>query len=325
MIAPVPLDRYVREVLPLTFDLWSGGRDAATYARDLRQVAASAYLRRQSRFTVGSTEGGDLVTTCKRYERELRWGTRTLASVGIGAVFTPVSQRGRGHASRFFDELLAQERAAGHDVAFLFSDIDPGFYARLGFVALPSRLITLRATSLAPATVESGPIGTRDRAAIRRCFEGNDAMRAWSLVRTPVVWDWIAMKWAAEERPARPGERPVRLLIRRRREALAYIVGRRSAAHDAFVLDDFAYAGEEGRAAVPGLLRTAAGDLTRVSGWLPPAIARDALPRGTVRARTGGAVLMVAPLSPLGRSWLAKTAVASPRAACDPVWTADHI
>ena len=45
---------------------------------------------------------------------------------GIGAVFTPVEARGRGHASRLIELLVERERAAGALLAGLFSEIGAG-------------------------------------------------------------------------------------------------------------------------------------------------------------------------------------------------------
>jgi hypothetical protein len=69
------------------------------------------------------------------------------------------------------------------------------------------------------------------------------------------------------------------------------------------------------------LLRSAAGDLRRIVGWLPPAPARGVLPRGSVRRRTS-AIFMGAPLTRGGMRFIER---AQSTAGADAVWSLDHI
>jgi GNAT superfamily N-acetyltransferase len=316
-IAP---NEYVRDVLPETFSLWGAKRTFERYVEDFAALSSSRYAKRRP-FTVGLRDGGTLVCSCKNYDRELRWQSASLQTTGIGAVFTPAHARGRGYATVMLGALLDAERAAGRDVVFLYSDIHPLFYERLGFIALPSRVITLRAQSLDGSHAGAMALEHGDWAAVRRCFESLDGARAWSMRRTPLVWDWMRSRWNA---PALEGTQPVQLVVRRGRSVLAYVLGRRILRSDTFVVDDYAFDGEPGRAVLPALLRAGAGDLRRVGGWLPPPLAREALPRGFVRPRRD-AIFMIAPLSPLGRAWWSACKDETLTARADPSWNADHI
>ncbi len=320
ILATIAPDDYVREVLPGTHGMWGGKRNFESYADDFRAMAGSAYLKRR-RFTVGLRMDGRLVSSCKLYDREIRWGQKTLRATGIGAVYTPENLRGRGYASAMLGALLDDERAAGRDLAFLFSDIHPVFYERLGFVALPSRVITVRATSLDGSPAGGVPLESSDWAAIRRCFDALESGRAWSFKRTPLVWDWMRGMWS---RPVDAPTQRVQLVVRRSRSLIAYALGRRIPGKDTFVVDDFAFEGAAGRAVLPALLRSAAGDLRRVGGWLPPPLAREALPRGSVRPRKD-AIFMLAPLSSLARSWWIANRAEVANGAADACWSADHI
>lgn len=319
-LEPIAPDDYIRDVLPETFALWGAKRSFERYVEDFASLARSRYAKRRS-FTLGLRDGGTLVCSCKNYDRELRWQSTSLQTTGIGAVFTPSRARGRGYATVMLGALLDSERAAGRDVAFLYSDIHPVFYERLGFIALPSRVITLRAQSLDGSYAGAAPLERGDWPALRRCFEALDRARTWSLRRTPLVWDWMRSRWDA---PALEGTQPVQLIVARGRSALAYVLGRRILRSDTFVVDDYAFDGEPGAAVVPALLRAGAGDLRRVGGWLPPSVAREALPRGSVRSRKD-AIFMVALLSPLGRAWWAACKDETLAARADATWNADHI
>ncbi len=320
MLSAISTEEYVREVLPHSFDLWGAERSFETYVHDLEAVARSPFARRRP-FTVGVRDGAAIACSAKLYGRELRHGERTLKATGFGAVFTRPEYRGRGYASAMLGALLDAERAAGADLGFLFADISPLFYERLGFVRLPSRAISLRARSLDPAIVPWTPVGPGDWAGIRRCFEALDARAECSFRRTPHVWEFMRSKWS---QTLPHYTQRVDLLARRGRSVAAYVLCRRVADRDTLAVDDFAFADDDAREFIGPLLRAAAGDLARVKAWLPPAVARAALPRGSVRPREDG-IFMGAGLTRAGRAWLAAVAGdgrAEPREAC---WNADHI
>ena len=117
---------------------------------------------------------GVLVASCKRYERELRMRRDDAARGGHRRGVHAPALRGRGYATAMLGALLDAERAAGTDLAFLFSDIHPAFYERLGFVALPSRLLALRASSLPSERIDSQTVADADWAGVRRCFEAQE-------------------------------------------------------------------------------------------------------------------------------------------------------
>jgi GNAT superfamily N-acetyltransferase len=310
---------YVRDVLPHSASIWSGGLDFAGYAAEFGALSASGFGRRRFR-TVGLTLDGELVSSCKRYQRELRCGERIFRAAGIGAVFTPESQRGRGYATALFGALLDAERANGTDFVYLFSDIHPAFYERLGFVQLPSRAIVLRADTLPHARVSAQTLGDDDWPVVERCFAALDATRAFALTRPPLVWDFIRF----QTRATGPGSVRVRLGIRRGRRLAAYVLGRRYPSADSFALDEFAYVDDEAAALMPALIRNAAGDLRKVTGWLPPAPARAVVPRGAVRVRKSG-IAMVLPLSSGARTAWERAANGVIDAPSDPCWNADHV
>ncbi len=242
-----------------------------------------------------------------------------MRAAGIGAVFTPEGLRGHGYATALLGAFLDAERDAGVELAYLFSDIRPAFYERLGFVALPSRTIALRADDLGEARIEVSALDDRDAGAVRRVFDALDARRPFAFVRTPLDWEWQRLRTSSREHAGQL----VRLGVRRGRGLAAYVTGRRIPAADAFVVDELAFERDGDARCIAPLLRAAAGDLRTVRGWLPPAIARDALPRGAVRRRSD-AIAMALPLSARMRTpFLA--CVAASRASGDPCWSTDHV
>ena len=309
---------YARDVLPHSHALWAGARTFDEYVTEFLATASSAWGKRRFR-TLGLRVGGGVVASCKRYDRVLRCGARTYRAAGIGAVFTPQELRGRGYATALLGAFLDAERDAGTDLAYLFSDIHPAFYERLGFVTLPSRTISLRAGMLLTERVEVVALGDGDGTAVRRVFDALDARRPFAFARTPLDWEWQRLRAGSREH----GGGLVSLGVRRGRALAAYVTGRRVPAADAFVLDELAFARDEDVRCIAPLLRAAAGDLRTIRGWLPPAVAREALPRGAVRAR-GDAIAMLVPLSAPFRTAF-RAHASERRDASDPCWSTDHV
>ena len=85
---------------------------------------------------------------------------RAIRIAGIGAVFTQPAHRGRGAARDLLSRLLDRAAAGGVDLALLFSEIGPDYYARLGFETIATFDRQLRVTESprhgAPMTMVRG-------------------------------------------------------------------------------------------------------------------------------------------------------------------------
>ena len=154
---------------------------------------------------------------------------------------------------------------------------------------------------------------------MRRLLGALDARRPFAFARTPLDWQWQRLRATSREHAAQL----VRLGVRRGRSLAAYVIGRRIPAADAFAVDELAFARDDDARLIAPLLRAAAGDLRTIRGWLPPAVAREALPRGAVRARKD-AIAMLLPLSARFRAAF-RAHPPDRRENADPCWSTDHI
>lgn len=315
----IPPERYASEVLPHTHALWGSNLSYEAYESRTLAFANSGYGRRSFRTYALAGDDSRVLASFKWYERRARLETKELRAVGIGAVFTPAEFRGRGFASAMLAGALDLARSQRSDLAFLFSDIHPQFYKTLGFSEAPSRSISLRADSISPVRVQMDALAPRDWSAVRRCFDAMEKTRAFALLRPPAVWEWMVRRITAEK-PSN-GSARIDLVLRRGRAVPAYLLARREPKHDALVVEEIGFAGEHAAADALGLVRAAAGDLRRITGWLPPSPARDLLPRGSVRRRSD-AVLMAAPLTAAGNAYVKALRSAG---TSDPVWSFDHV
>jgi predicted N-acetyltransferase YhbS len=312
----IAADVYARELLPLTAALWAGRRGFDQYVAQTLEIARSGYGRRHYR-TIGLYDGGTCVASFKRYERTLHYGSRRLPAIGFGAVFTLPEYRGRGYASVMLAAALDQARASGYPVAYLFSDIRPQFYAALGFRALASRRFSLNAAALPASRLDLATLSDDDWAGVARLFDDCERHREAGFLRSAAVWEWIGMRrrHASEHRCGHETS----LLVRHRGAVVAYVLGVRDPQRDAYVLDEFAFT-DDGAGRIGPLLRAAAGDLRRITGWLPPDPARRFLPKLAVTRRTS-AIPMIAPLTSEGRRLF--DAISASRG--EFCWATDHI
>lgn len=311
-------EEYARSVLPETHALWGNARTLDEYVEETLALAAAPYGRRFYR-TFALKNSAAVISSFKRYERAARVGRERLRAFGLGAIFTQPQYRGRGFASAMIGLALDVARSAGMDLVYLFSDIHPHFYEQLGFRELPSRSISMRADALEGGRVGARALTQRDWPGIRACFERCEAARSFAFTRSPLVWDWVRARMATRARS--PHAQPVYLVKEAGRVVDAYVFGYREPVHDAYVLDECCYATPEGRLAIEPMLRSAAGDLRRVVGWLPPVPVRMLLPRGSVRRRAD-AIFMAAALTGAGERFVELGATRSP---ADGVWSFDHV
>ncbi|MBV8117293.1 MAG: GNAT family N-acetyltransferase [Candidatus Eremiobacteraeota bacterium] len=313
----IDVDAYAHEVLPQTAALWSAGRDFRTYVSHNLEIANGRYGRRHFR-TFGLFDAKRMVSSFKHYDRAMHLGTQRLRAFGIGAVFTPPEYRGRGYAGVMLATALDRARAAGYDIAFLFSDIRPQFYSLLGFTELPSHEIVLRADTLPSVRLAPEWLSERDWRGVQRCYELGERSRAAGFLRTPLVWEYVRVR-LRQDGEGGDGTQ-THLVVRHGRGVGAYVLGARIPQRDAYVVHEFGFAGASSAQAIPALLRAAAGDLRRIVGWLPPEGAREALPKGSLRRRKH-AIFMAAPLSLRGKRLVRVLAGAT----ADGCWHADHV
>ena len=136
----------LEHILDLTYPVWNEGLTRAAYGQwNIAQTKTPWGRTHLHRFALVD-DSGNLLASAKRYRHDLRLDGRDGWMAGFGAVFTPESVRGRGHATRLLEILIERERADGALLASLFSEIGADFYANLGFRTVPFDEVTVSVT-----------------------------------------------------------------------------------------------------------------------------------------------------------------------------------
>ena len=143
-MAVVPAEGALLErILDLTHPIWNEGLTRRGYAQWNAGQQRTPWAREHLQRVALVDTAGELLATLKRYRYDVRLGGREGWLCGLGAVFTPPERRGQGHATALIEQVLDGAKREGALAAGLFSEIDPAFYGRLGFSAVPLDEVTV--------------------------------------------------------------------------------------------------------------------------------------------------------------------------------------
>jgi GNAT superfamily N-acetyltransferase len=124
-------------ILDATHEIWHDGLTRPAYGRLYTAQQKTPFGRERLR-RVALVEGDTLLASAKIYAFDGMLDGAPVRVAGLGAVFTQPDARRRGAARELIERVLEREAADGADLALLFSEIGPDYYARLGFEAMPT-------------------------------------------------------------------------------------------------------------------------------------------------------------------------------------------
>ncbi|MBA3269120.1 MAG: GNAT family N-acetyltransferase [Acidobacteria bacterium] len=280
-----------------SFAIWNDGLDFPQYGRfweaQRRTAWGGSHLDR-----VALVEDGTVTSSAKRYDLSARVEGRIRRLLGIGAVFTSPSRRGRGGARRLLEAILEEAVTEGYEYAMLFSEIDTAFYEQLNFVPVPlleSRLVVEREGGAPAVLVRAGD--DRDIPAIAEMSAKRAEGARLALDRTE---DWIRYGIAKRRLHSGLGAAGLRevefLVTEEGHQAVAYLVS--TIYHGQWFLEE---AGDRdpsgarlGAMLQVMLARTPHLDAPEIRAWLPQGFVPPQVTRTDEHA-TGGA-MMIRPL-----------------------------
>src|SRR5687767_6464173 len=117
----------LEQILDESHGIWSDGLTRRAYGQLNEGQLRTAWGKRRLRRLALLSDDGTLLSSAKQYDLSVRVDGRTVEAVGIGAVFTPAAQRGKGFAPEIIGRILESARQAGAELAILFSEIGPEY------------------------------------------------------------------------------------------------------------------------------------------------------------------------------------------------------
>jgi predicted N-acetyltransferase YhbS len=115
------------------FDIWSKGRNLADHI----QHRLDSPTHRRAEWFVGCVDGG-VVTSLAAHPVRFCIAGENVSGIAIGSVYTTADVRGRGYAPRLIKWVEDHTRRQGTGLSMLYSDVNPDYYARQGYVLCPS-------------------------------------------------------------------------------------------------------------------------------------------------------------------------------------------
>lgn len=292
MPALVPAEgRHLDDILIATYDIWHEGLGRDAYARFWAAQCATPFGRaRLSRWAL--VDGADVQASAKLYTFDATLEGRLIRVAGIGAVFTLPVYRGHGVARELLARLLDRATAAGADVALLFSEVGPDYYARVGFAPIATSDLRIRVIEAerrgAPMTMVRGG-EERDLPAIVEMGKSRAAPFRFHLNRDRDLLHYAISKKRLLAGLGPSGTRELHFFVAEEgASAVAYVVisMNRSTGEVAWVLEE---CGD----------RDPAERRPMIHGWLPASFRPQQLE--IVREFASRDVMMVTPLTAAGQ------------------------
>lgn len=146
---------------------------------------------------------GRVVTSLGCYPVEFRLHGQALAGIALGSVHTLPDSRRKGFAPQLIQFVEShQRRERGARLSLLYSDIQPSYYARLGYQECPSWAGWLHVGSIAQPP-DQGRISRLDasdsQADLRELYGDYHATLSMSIARGADYWDHLLEREPADE------------------------------------------------------------------------------------------------------------------------------
>ena len=209
-------------------------------------------------------QDGRLAAHIRVFDRRVRACGTELRVAGIGNVITAPEQRGRGHAGRLLEAMLAGTPGEGFAYSLLRA-YQPVLYERHGWAHIDQELVRATLSPGGVATVAIERFADEDLPEVIRLYDETNAGRSGTTVRSPEYWR-SQLEWLNEDRRG--------FLVARKQNGVFAGYVRSRAARDAVeILELGVGAGdsEAGRALLSAAASRRGG---RLQAFLPPSLLR---------------------------------------------------
>lgn len=125
----------ILKILRQTRTIWSGGLSFDKFMQAVQHQLAHPWGKKNVRYFLLKS-GSTIVANLKLYSICISSRGKDFKVGGIGAVYTMAEHRHQGFAKKLIQHVIELARNENLDGLLLYSDIDPDFYSRLGFIEL---------------------------------------------------------------------------------------------------------------------------------------------------------------------------------------------
>lgn len=207
-------DRDRRAAYTNTFEVWPMAKTLAEHVE--RRMASPKF--RQADWFVGCL-GDRIVTSLGAYPETYIVRGEAVPGFSIGGVHTVKDCRGRGYAPELIEYVEEVQREQGTRLSLLFSDIEPAYYARLGYIQCPSYYAwaELREDGAEAETIRFTPFrpnSPQEVEALSAVYAAAHKRLPIWIFRKPEYWDRLLKNDPGDEYFVIDGDSPCRGYIR---------------------------------------------------------------------------------------------------------------
>jgi predicted N-acetyltransferase YhbS len=239
------------------FDIWSKGLPLDEHIR----FRLNSPSHSRATWFVGTLDG-QVVVSLGSYPVRFHLQGVEVRGIAIGSIYTVKEQRGRGLAPQLLEGVERYEQARGAALSVLYSDIEPTYYARLGYVLCPALQGWREPAAVATDYRLVGFSPEQHVAELMRLYDGDHGAARISFARNAEYWGAILKKF--------PGDAFYWLLDAEDRHAGYVRIGHKD---DSWRVTDFVLARPTDELAAQmyaALLKLAHQQgVQRVGGWMP--------------------------------------------------------
>ncbi|MBM81967.1 MAG: hypothetical protein CMJ78_15450 [Planctomycetaceae bacterium] len=138
-----------KQIYANVFDFWQWADTVEEHV----EMRMESVQHQRARWYAGYLDG-ELVSSLGAYPIDFSFNGECVPGISIGSVHTLEAYRGRGLVPQLMRRVEELEVDNGARLSMLYSDISPGYYARLGYQRCPSWYVWLDVENLADAETE---------------------------------------------------------------------------------------------------------------------------------------------------------------------------
>ena len=174
-------------------DVW--GRNLSMDAHLHRRLASPTHNR--ARWFVGCLDTR-VVVSLACYDLEFYLLGGRAAGIAIGSVHTRPEYRRRGYARSLLSWVEEKERGRGARRSALYTDIDPGYYVQLGYLACPAwrgQLDPRTVTNSEPGSASLSPVSLiGESATVAALYDIEHSRYPIAIARDTDYWEYLSRK-----------------------------------------------------------------------------------------------------------------------------------
>jgi len=189
-------EKDILTILRQTRSIWSGGLSADKYIESIHNQRAQPWAKKNLRSLLLRSDN-EICASLKFYSISMQGRSKTFARefnlAGLGAIYTMIKYRRQGIGSNLVRAAIDLAKKEKRDGLLLFSDIEPDFYANLGFVDLGSYNFDIQTDKIRqeqPFTANLVDLDSKYLPAVSLSYNRWLARRQYGCQRNSLFWNY---------------------------------------------------------------------------------------------------------------------------------------